>query len=337
MRRGLPIFLLLVAIGLMVPDVRAQAHKKDTGGGNESCPSGTFLLAKFENVNGSLVFVEGTEDEVSIDQTNKDSEDEIIGGDWSSLTRVGAIVVKGGTIADLITFSPVTAEGSFNNDGIEGKEISNLKFCVPEETQCDNPTLVGDDVVDTEARTVSNTVHDDEGIDEFTFTVLDNFTVVESSIPEDYNRSGNTWTWTGGTAPPTEVGFKLQAGPESRSTYFLEATDACPTPKTTHFDPIHDLGPGITQFRLVGASPNPLREWTAVEFAVPEQTDVRLTVYNVMGQKVATLVDGMERAGTHRLTWQGRADSGRQLASGVYILRLEAGDQISTRRLTIVR
>jgi flagellar hook assembly protein FlgD len=64
---------------------------------------------------------------------------------------------------------------------------------------------------------------------------------------------------------------------------------------------------------------------------------VQLSVYDVMGRKVATLVDGPVAAGEHEVRWDGHSSGGHAVASGVYLLRLEAGDQVATRRLTVVK
>lgn len=203
---------------------------------------------------------------------------------------------------------------------------------------CDVPTLSDDDI-DPDNRTLSNTMQDDEGIDVFTFTTLENFTVASIEPSSGFDRTGNTWTWTGMGSPPTSVDFMLEAGPDNTSTYFMEVTDACedPGPNTVTFDPAYEMGPGVAEAQLMGNAPNPFSGQTTVEFVLPEQRRVTVTVYDMMGRKVATLVDGVRSAGTHAVGWNGQSDDGQDLASGVYLLRMEAGNQSSTQRLTIVR
>ncbi len=60
-------------------------------------------------------------------------------------------------------------------------------------------------------------------------------------------------------------------------------------------------------------------------------------MYNLAGQKVATLALGLREAGTYALRWDGRDDDGRELASGVYLYRLTAGDRAATRNLLLLR
>lgn len=237
------------------------------------------------------------------------------------------------------TFAPVTASGTFDNSGLGGKEISNLKFCAPSGSACDTPTLDDDDV-DTDNRTVSNTISDQEGVATFTFDVLDNFTVDESMVPAGYSRGGpknRTWTWMGDVPPPRSVPFRLQAGESGSATYFLEATDDCIGPKTTDFDPTFNLGPAAPTVRLSSPYPNPFHDRTTIELTLPERSDVRLTVYDVMGRQVATLADGAMGAGSHQVKWCGDGNRGQRLASGVYLIRLHTDSQARSRRVTLLR
>lgn len=73
-------------------------------------------------------------------------------------------------------------------------------------------------------------------------------------------------------------------------------------------------------------------------FELPTATEVTLTVYNTLGQVVRTLVDHTRMsAGRQRIVWDGTDAQGRALASGVYVVRLEAGKEGVTRKLTLLR
>jgi len=85
-------------------------------------------------------------------------------------------------------------------------------------------------------------------------------------------------------------------------------------------------------FTLGKTSPNPLRNQASMEYTLPEETDVSIALYDVLGRRVANLVDGARRAGVHRT--QIEADA---LSSGVYFVRMTAGSFQKTRRLTVVR
>ena len=90
-------------------------------------------------------------------------------------------------------------------------------------------------------------------------------------------------------------------------------------------------------FTLAQNFPNPFNSQTVIRFALPTRGQVTLILYNLAGQKVATLVQGVREVGAYTLSWDGRDDQGKDLASGVYLCRLQAGAQIQTRKLVLVR
>jgi len=83
--------------------------------------------------------------------------------------------------------------------------------------------------------------------------------------------------------------------------------------------------------------PNPFNSGTVVRFSLPEPGEVQLTVYNLAGQQVASLATGQRPAGSHTINWDARDSDGRALASGVYLYRLVAGDDVLTRKLALIR
>lgn len=88
---------------------------------------------------------------------------------------------------------------------------------------------------------------------------------------------------------------------------------------------------------LYGNWPNPFNPETRVEFGLRTANRVRLTVHDVLGRVVATLVDSRMPAGRHTVRWDGREASGRPAASGVYLLRLTAGGATDVRKMALVR
>ncbi|UCE64966.1 MAG: T9SS type A sorting domain-containing protein [Candidatus Zixiibacteriota bacterium] len=74
------------------------------------------------------------------------------------------------------------------------------------------------------------------------------------------------------------------------------------------------------EFALYRNYPNPFNATTTVEFALPEETEIELSIYNIVGQKVAVIYEGVKPAGMHTATW----DAGKY-PSGVYFARLESG------------
>jgi hypothetical protein len=85
-------------------------------------------------------------------------------------------------------------------------------------------------------------------------------------------------------------------------------------------------------FALEQNYPNPFNAGTMIRFSLPTVSEVSLTVYDILGHEVSVLQQGMMSAGTHQAFWDGS-----RLASGVYVYRLAAGDQVLTRRMVFVR
>jgi len=83
--------------------------------------------------------------------------------------------------------------------------------------------------------------------------------------------------------------------------------------------------------------PNPFNPTTTIEFTVPKSGQVRLDIFNLMGQHVRMLVDGTVSAGSHQVMWDGADNAGERVASGIYLYRLKKGDDIYTRKMTLVK
>jgi len=86
-------------------------------------------------------------------------------------------------------------------------------------------------------------------------------------------------------------------------------------------------------FGLSQNYPNPFNPQTMIEYQLPEECDVRLTIYNVMGQKVRVLVDELKNAGYYKINWDGRDNSGESVSSGMYFYSIKAGDFGLTKKM----
>ncbi|MFQ5825062.1 MAG: alpha-amylase family glycosyl hydrolase [bacterium] len=87
------------------------------------------------------------------------------------------------------------------------------------------------------------------------------------------------------------------------------------------------------QFELFQNFPNPFNPSTSIRFEVPETTHVTLQIYNVLGQKIKTVIDGEEPAGEYVIQWNGKDELGRETASGLYILMLVAGSFVKSMKM----
>ena len=90
-------------------------------------------------------------------------------------------------------------------------------------------------------------------------------------------------------------------------------------------------------FALGRNYPNPFYPSTTIRFSLPDASRAQLTIFDLRGRRIATLVNGEVAAGAHAVTWTGRDDEGAATASGVYLYRLTTNTGVATGRLTLLK
>lgn len=137
---------------------------------------------------------------------------------------------------------------------------------------------------------------------------------------------GTSWT---ATLPPGHYYWSVQAvdgafagGPFAEEMMYASDVVDSPVPR---------------EYALHAISPNPFNPATTIAFSLPEPTQVKLAVYDLSGRMVRVLVDEPREAGRHEEIWNGSDDRGQQVASGVYVCRMEAGAFRETKRMTMVK
>jgi len=83
--------------------------------------------------------------------------------------------------------------------------------------------------------------------------------------------------------------------------------------------------------------PNPFNPTTQIRFGLPTTSKVRLMILNQRGQTVRVIVDGEKPAGWHTVTWDGKNESGHEVASGIYLYILEADNKKILKKMTLIR
>jgi subtilisin-like proprotein convertase family protein len=83
--------------------------------------------------------------------------------------------------------------------------------------------------------------------------------------------------------------------------------------------------------------PNPASPETVIRFDLPVRDDVELSIFDVTGRRVATLLSGSKQAGSHTTVWSGRNDAGQSVAGGLYFYRLRTSERTLTRKMTLLR
>jgi len=119
----------------------------------------------------------------------------------------------------------------------------------------------------------------------------------------------------------------LAAGTHGRSIFTVTAPD-----------PVTAVGevPQVATLSL-SAVPNPFNPQTVLSFALTQDGPVKLDIFSVRGERVAQPIDGYLQAGDHTVHWNGRDLEGRELASGTYLARLQAGGEVTSAKLLLAR
>ena len=95
-----------------------------------------------------------------------------------------------------------------------------------------------------------------------------------------------------------------------------------------------------TRFVLKQNYPNPFNPTTLITYTLPQgqiKSVTRIDIFNSLGQKIRTLVNAKQTAGTYAVQWDGKNQNGMQAASGVYVYRLTSGDLVKSRRMVLLK
>jgi len=83
--------------------------------------------------------------------------------------------------------------------------------------------------------------------------------------------------------------------------------------------------------------PNPFNPTTSIEYSLPQPAHVTVDIYTVLGQRVRSLVDRQQTAGTHSVIWDGTNASGESVATGIYFYRIQAGEYAATKKMLLLK
>ena len=90
-------------------------------------------------------------------------------------------------------------------------------------------------------------------------------------------------------------------------------------------------------FTLHQNYPNPFNPETRINYELAEATKVNLVIFNLLGQKVRSLVNTLKQAGYHSVVWNGQDLNGKDVPSGVYVYRINAGNFVDSKKLALIR
>jgi hypothetical protein len=98
-----------------------------------------------------------------------------------------------------------------------------------------------------------------------------------------------------------------------------------------------DFGPIPLTYKLKQNYPNPFNPETRIYFEIPQAHDVTIAIYNMLGQKIRTLVKENFKAGSHVVNWNGQNDHGLQVPTGMYIYRIKAGEFMAAKKMVMIK
>lgn len=114
-------------------------------------------------------------------------------------------------------------------------------------------------------------------------------------------------------------------------------TCQCPSSGVRWIDDLPEEEGRPTSCILSQNYPNPFNPVTSFKFTVPEASCVKIDIFNILGQKVKTLVDEDMRAGVFIVDWDGKDERGVEISSGIYFYRMTAGDFSDTKRMVLLK
>jgi predicted CXXCH cytochrome family protein len=100
---------------------------------------------------------------------------------------------------------------------------------------------------------------------------------------------------------------------------------------------VRELGGIPTEYALDQNHPNPFNPTTEISFALPKQSSVRITIYSITGEEVATVVNETMSAGNYSIPWDGRNQAGQTVSSGMYLYRIQAGDFVAVKKMLLMK
>ncbi len=235
-----------------------------------------------------------------------------------------------------------SSDGSLRTLGPQTIVVNVTRGVVEEGEGDDTPPVCGEILVDRDASppTVSSSASDAEsGISSITFTRLKNLDGFYEAGDESGDGFAEGDVVTFDADETSEVTFGGALADASQRRVAIVVTVENGAGMTAQCDPVISQvdASAPSAFALEGNWPNPAAQQTTIGFKVAEAAHVELEVYDVLGRRVAVLVDREMAPGSYKVEWNTLSDGGAPLPSGVYVYRLRAGSFTASRQMTLVR
>ncbi len=142
-------------------------------------------------------------------------------------------------------------------------------------------------------------------------------------------------TGQGTTSVPAIYHFTDHPGPAPVLYYRLKQVDTNGETSYSSVVTVHSKVP--QQYALAQNWPNPFNPTTVIEYHVAKPADIRIEIFNLLGEKVKTLVQEKKDSGAFRVLWDGTDDSGNKVSAGIYLYKMEAERFIQIKKLTLLK
>ncbi|RKX21442.1 MAG: hypothetical protein DRP35_04280, partial [Candidatus Zixiibacteriota bacterium] len=196
----------------------------------------------------------------------------------------------------------------------------------------DSGTIVSGDTISTNEETIRFDLFGSDPEDDTVF-----FEVVEDDLPDSAVFNDSLANSAQYILYPVLKGFYE---------IDLVLTDGCgevPISFVVKFN--YDVPPGVhavsdvlpNQFELVQNFPNPFNPYTTIEFQIPKASHVQLEVFNVLGQRIKTLIDNELARNRYNVEWDGTNDHGSKVSSGIYFYRVLTEQDVATKKMLLLK
>ncbi len=166
--------------------------------------------------------------------------------------------------------------------------------------------------------------------------IIGNFGVTSNTLPLDFQHQGMWYDYFSGDSVnysgsnPVEL---LDPGE-----FHIYTTEKLPTPEGDIISDVEEIENEVpNKFSLAQNYPNPFNPSTVINFSIPYAANIELSIFNILGEKVKTLVSGEILPGSYNVNWNGTNDFNQQLTSGIYFYRLKTSNFIQTKKMILIR
>jgi hypothetical protein len=202
---------------------------------------------------------------------------------------------------NLIEFTANLSSEGVHINWVTENEVENQAFVIE---RCEDPSQ--------QWREIANYINNSELLGHGTVTYQNEYEYIDKLVLPDHSYEYRLG----------DVDYNSKVTYHNSLVIAVEVTDIVAIPK---------------QFDLKPAYPNPFNPVTNIQYALPKDSYVKLSVYDISITLVTTLVNRLEQAGNKRVYWSGRDGFGKNVSGGIYLYRIEAGQFIATRKMLLLR